>query len=83
MISCIFTAVFYAIDRFVNAITNITTIITNLQTNFCFMQRAIYHVSFSNFSNVTHGIQKFGKQCKIKWTKENKLREEKSRKESE
>ena len=65
MISCIFTAVFYASDRFVNAITNITTIITNLQTNFCFMQRAIYHVSFSNFSNVTHGIQKFAMQNKV------------------
>ena len=70
MISCIFTAAFYAIDIFVDAITNITTIIINLQTNFCFIQRALYQVSFSNFSNVIHYIQKFSKQCKMKWRKE-------------
>ena len=27
-----------------DAITNITTIISNLQTNFCFMPRALYRV---------------------------------------
>ena len=70
MISCIFTAAFYAIGIFVDAITNITTITSNLQTSFCFMQRALYQVSFSNFSNVIHYIKKFGKQCKIKWRKE-------------
>ena len=70
MISCIFTAAFYATGKFVDAITNITTIGTNLETNFCFMLRSLYQVLFSNFLNVIHCIQKFGKQCKIKWTKE-------------
>ena len=66
---CIFTGAFYAIGTFVDAITNMTTIITNRQTNFCFILRALYQVSFSNFPNVFHYIQKFGKQCKIRWTK--------------
>ena len=77
MISCIFTAAFYAIGIFVDAITNITTIITNLQTNFCFMLRTLYQVSFSNFQNVIGCIQKFGKQCKTRWTEGKKLKEEK------
>ena len=70
MISCIFTAAFYAIGIFVDAITNITTIITNFQTNFRFMLRALYQASFLNFSNVIHCIKKFEKQRKIKWKKE-------------
>ena len=36
------------------------------------MSRALYQVSFLNFSNVIHDIQKFKKQCQIKWTKKNK-----------
>ena len=36
------------------------------------MTRAPYQVSFLNFSNVIHDIQKFKKQCQIKWTKKNK-----------
>ena len=52
------------------------------QTNFCFIPRALYQVSFSNFSNVIHYIQKLGNKYKIKWTKK-KIKKEKSRKERE
>ena len=56
---------------------------SNLQTKFCFMPRALYQVSFSNFSNVIHCIQKFGKQCKIKWTKKkNQKKKNKEKKEN-
>ena len=44
MISCIFTTAFYAIVIFVDVITNVTIIISTLQTNFCFMPRALYGV---------------------------------------
>ena len=45
MIFCIFTTSFYDIVIFVDSITNTTTIIGNLQTNSCFMPRALNKVS--------------------------------------
>ena len=40
----------------------------------------LYQVSFSNFSNVTHCVQKFGNKCKIKWTKEKSIKKRKLKK---
>ena len=47
------------------------------------MPRALYWVSFWNFSNVIHYIQKFGTQCKINLDKEKNWEKKNKRKKSE
>ena len=57
IISYIFTTVVYAVGIFPHATNNYQmTKSSPLQTNFYFVLRTLYQISFSNFSNVIHYI---------------------------
>ena len=44
------------------------------------MKTLLYQAFFPDFSNLIHCIQNFGNQCKIKWTREKKVKKRKIKK---